>query len=352
MCNISGYIGREAAAPMLIEMMRRQSGFGGGYYTGIATIHEGKIYCAKVLGDVDRLCAETNALELPGVIGIMHSRSNSGGDGAWSHPFLSCDERLAYVANGSSGAYAKMRDADAVSAQLAEEGIRFRSAAKGMETGYPKLRDGSSVHISETMCHLIRKIMLSENCAVSEAMERAFLRFPSEIVGLCVSTEEPDRISFARFNQPMMVGRTREEVFLGTSAMAFPEDRAFLSVTQLPEASAGFVTRRETLLRRFRPAIPITPLDPKVMRDAWEAVLRGMTEVEKPLSLGEICGFVKPVFPADAMPQAAPAAYEVLRDMKRRGMLEFYANLEPGAPEGAEAGITTTQFRMELKKKR
>ena len=45
MCNIAGYVGngKQEAAPILLEMMRAQEGYAGGYYTGIATIHEGKL---------------------------------------------------------------------------------------------------------------------------------------------------------------------------------------------------------------------------------------------------------------------------------------------------------------------
>ena len=51
-----------------IEMMRAQEGWGGGYYSGIATIHEGRIYCRKVTGVLDRLLRTTDALDLPGTI--------------------------------------------------------------------------------------------------------------------------------------------------------------------------------------------------------------------------------------------------------------------------------------------
>ena len=63
MCNIAGYVGRETAAPRLIDMMQREEGFAGGYYTGIATFHEGRIYTAKVVGGLDRLLAETDAAQ-------------------------------------------------------------------------------------------------------------------------------------------------------------------------------------------------------------------------------------------------------------------------------------------------
>ena len=67
MCNIAGYVGTKQASPILLEMMRAQEGFCGGYYTGIATICEGKLYYAKLTGDTARLEALTEAANLPSV---------------------------------------------------------------------------------------------------------------------------------------------------------------------------------------------------------------------------------------------------------------------------------------------
>ena len=47
MCNIAGYVGSRPAAPILLDMMRKQEGFAGGYFSGIATIHDGKLYHAS-----------------------------------------------------------------------------------------------------------------------------------------------------------------------------------------------------------------------------------------------------------------------------------------------------------------
>ena len=44
MCNVAGYVGNKAAAPVLLKMMARQEGFGGGYYSGIATIAGGELH--------------------------------------------------------------------------------------------------------------------------------------------------------------------------------------------------------------------------------------------------------------------------------------------------------------------
>ena len=65
MCVIAGYTGKHRAAPILIEMMKRVEYMDGGLATGIATIHEGKLYSIKVLGNVDELLKNTDAWTLP-----------------------------------------------------------------------------------------------------------------------------------------------------------------------------------------------------------------------------------------------------------------------------------------------
>ena len=96
MCNIAGYIGKKQAAPILCEMMKKQEGFYAGYYTGIVTHDKEKLCCAKVIGNMENLLNETAALNFPGTIGFLHSRSKSGGDIEWGHPFINNTGDLAY----------------------------------------------------------------------------------------------------------------------------------------------------------------------------------------------------------------------------------------------------------------
>ena len=134
MCNIAGYVGIRPAAPILIEMIRRQEGLAGGYYTGLATIHEGRIHYVKLTGDVDRLLAETDALSLPGTIGIIHSRSKAGGGDEWAHPFVDAargEPTIAYVANGSLGCFAhRQEEYNTLSASLIDEGYPMLSRVR------------------------------------------------------------------------------------------------------------------------------------------------------------------------------------------------------------------------------
>lgn len=110
MCVLAAYLGDKPAAPVLLEMLARMEGLGGGYYTGVATVSEGRIHFEKVVGDVAALRATTGVEDLPGVLGIAHSRTPSGGDVEWAHPFLGDEAELAYVANGHLGHFASLTD--------------------------------------------------------------------------------------------------------------------------------------------------------------------------------------------------------------------------------------------------
>ena len=64
MCNIAAYVGTKQAAPIIIEMLRRQEGWDSGYYTGIATIHEGKLYMEKDACNLETLLQQTDITKL------------------------------------------------------------------------------------------------------------------------------------------------------------------------------------------------------------------------------------------------------------------------------------------------
>ena len=215
MCNIAGYVGERAAAPILLDMLRREEGFDGGYYSGIATVHKGKIYYAKITGDVQRLIDNTDAASLPGNIGIVHSRSGpvSGGD-EWAHPFVGCHDgaaKIAYVANGGTGFFADKNDEqNRLAESLLAAGYEFKSRIVFDGNAYRKLSDGTTAHMSDVMCQLILRNMDNGEDVIS-AMTDAFCEMPAEIVGLLLSVSDPNCIFWSRINQPMFVGLRRTE---------------------------------------------------------------------------------------------------------------------------------------------
>ncbi len=345
MCNIAGYVGERDAAPILLEMMSREAGYGGGYYSGIAVMSDGELHWDKVLGDMDLLYKALKGKSLPGKVGIIHSRSNSGGDREWSHPFISNDEKVAYVANGSYGAFADMKDnnREKVAAELEDRGVVFSSKSHPVGA-YPRLADGSGVHISEVMCHLIRMLIM-DGLEPEDAIRRAFTFVPSEIVALAIDTDFPDAIFAARYNQPMMLGRAADGVYLATTALAFPEDVKFQAIDILPAGCSATIRKDGWTIHSFEPAIPVAQLNASIYRKAQNMILRHIRAASEPVSLGACCRLTKKLWPAGTLGQDAVLCYEALRGLQDEGKVKTVHVTVPGAPEGG-GKIKSTAFRF------
>ena len=346
MCDIAGYVGTRRAAPILLEMIKNEEGWEGGYYTGIATIHEGKIYYAKLTGDVNRLLAETNAASLPGNIGIIHSRSNSGGGDAWAHPFIGGKdgkEETAYVANGFLGYFADRSDeATQIAGDLFNRGYAFSSRVMNPVGKYPCLPDGSCAHVSEVMGQLITSRMDDGENDV-QAMNGAFCQMPAEIVGLFLSLQNPDHITYSRVNFPMMLGFCDHGAYLATTAQAFPEDAG--EPLLLPACSGGRVfTDHFEMFPYAAPPAKVAPMDARVITEATQVIESMLSE--KDCLFSELVKAIRNLFaPSDSQPFTA-LAYTVLYSLKKQGRLDYVTEPFPGAQEG----LTAPKFKISLKK--
>lgn len=337
MCNIAGYTGTRQAAPILIEMIRKQEGFAGGYFTGLATICDGKIHYAKIMGDLDRLLELTDAGKLPGTTGIIHSRSDSGGGDEWAHPFIATENgepALAYVANGAPG-YFKTRTAEynkKIEKMLAD-GCEMPSRVKVDSDIYNTLSDDTTVHMSDVMCQLIMR-GIREGKTVSEAMGTAFCEMPAQILGLTVSQNEPDRISFSRIDKPMSVGFASHGAYMATSAIAFPEDAGEPQL--LPVCSSGSVNKDSFTAVKYK-ELParVAQLDSRVRTESYQIICDLLGR--NPKSIKEICSEFKPCFEkSDCVPDDQ-ALYEALYSLYREGKLQIKSRRVPGAIEGIDA---------------
>ena len=343
MCNIAGYVGngKKEAAPILLEMLRAQEGYAGGYYTGIATIHEGKIYYAKLTGDVQRLIDETDAASLPGHIGIIHSRSKSGGGDEWAHPFVGShggEAEIAYVANGSIGCFKpRMEEFNGIAQTLLDSGYDLPSRVMIDAKNYNRLRDGSVAHMSDVMCQLIlRQMDNGQNEA--DAMEAAFCEMPSEIVGLLLSIAHPDSIFWSRINMPMFVSTCSHGHYLSSTPTAIPSDGRM--PTLLPPCSSGYVTAMGWKPISYAvPPAAVAPLTGEVCEKAYETVTAMLADGEGH-TVSELSKAVKPHFAAADCVPATAAVYEVLYMLKKQERLQEEIRRLPGAFEHLAAPKT------------
>ena len=164
MCNIAGYIGKREAAPILIEMMRREEGYAGGFYTGI-TVHDGtRLNTVKTVGPLEALLKETNAATFRGTCGFIHSRSNSGGDRKWGQPFITADGGTFLIANGFGGRFRTperfLKQREAI-LSLERDGYTFSSRMDGAVENYPTLVQISGNELAQKMLETAEKVRLT-----------------------------------------------------------------------------------------------------------------------------------------------------------------------------------------------
>ena len=352
MCNLAGYSGTKNAAPILLEMLRRQEGFDGGFYTGIATIHEGKIHYAKVLGDTKTLIETTDALSLPGTIGIAHSRPGLVDCGKeWAHPFIGFkndEAKLALIANGSIGYFSSNREKhNEIADALNNSGYNLTSKVNIDGNAYCKLSSGETIHISDVLCNLVlRNIDLGESA--ENAMADAFCELPLEVVSLMLSLTEPDKIFFSRINQPMFVGFSDDGAYLATAPFAF--DNEIDDPKLLPALSSGYIQSNGYTVHPFKtPPASVAKTDATAYHKAYK-LISDILKKEKKSYYNPVLGLdlpdlIKPVFEkADCFPASA-LSYSVLYALDKEGKL----NIEKGTLTCPKSGNIAPHFTLSLK---
>ena len=338
MCNIAGYVGTRDAAPIILDMLRREEGFAGGYYSGLATMQDGKIFSEKLTGDTARLLSKTPALSCRGSIGIAHSRSKSGGGDEWAHPFIGLrgnEARIAYVANGSLGCFAeRLPEFSYLTLRLAESGYSFPSRTLGVETKrYPTLADGSAVHMSDTMCQLILR-NIDGGMDSAAAMESAFCEMPSEIVGLLLSLNEPDSIAYSRINMPMFLAYADHGAYLASTPLAFPEDADEPMLRPAGSSGRVFADRFEAVKYKKRPAY-VAPIDAALTAKAYAKLREVLATEEK--RFPEACREIAELFePADCKPTAA-LTYQILFGLSKENLLRINEKRVSGVTDDLDA---------------
>ena len=112
MCGIVGYVGREQAAPILLEGLSKLE-YRGYDSAGVCVFDGGELKVAKAKGRLENLSQMTDGgRTLPGTVGIGHTRWATHGEpnDINSHPHLSEDGKIALVHNGIIENYLELRE--------------------------------------------------------------------------------------------------------------------------------------------------------------------------------------------------------------------------------------------------
>ncbi|MBL9211523.1 MAG: glutamine--fructose-6-phosphate transaminase (isomerizing) [Opitutaceae bacterium] len=110
MCGIVGYVGKQKAAPLIIEGLKRLE-YRGYDSAGVVVLENGRFTVAKKIGRVATLEQEAAQHRLHGSHGMGHTRwaTHGGVTDANAHPHLSSDGRIALIHNGVIENYAQIK---------------------------------------------------------------------------------------------------------------------------------------------------------------------------------------------------------------------------------------------------
>lgn len=325
MCNIAGYAGNKQAAPILLEMLRKQELYDGGMSTGIATIYEGKLHYRSYVGTVEELIKNTDALDLPGTVGIAHTRPSGDKSLPAMHPNINPDKTMALVTNGTTPAtkysYLWSEAADL----LDQNGYQFVHEGRQPSKVHPHLsRNGHHVSPAESRVHLI-DYHIKQGKTITEAMALTCAALYSDNATVLVNENYPDHFFALRTTRPLFAIMENGETYMATAQFGLPDDladRAFC----LPLFHACKLSREGIEITSDKMDMePVAELSPYTYAEAYK-------RFETLLKSGKALYFDELEFAADDMRDIFPGnhtciqharlVYELLWQFDKEGRLK------------------------------
>jgi glucosamine--fructose-6-phosphate aminotransferase (isomerizing) len=201
MCGIFGCILKEGNAAPLIHSSLKHLEYRGYDSVGIATISDGKIFIKKDAGKIDEVDKIVNLDEMPGSIGIGHTRWATHGAPLKvnSHPHTDCKGEIAVVHNG-----------------IIENFIELKSELENLGHTFISKTD------TEVMPHLIEETLRQKpKLSFQQAVLESLKRIEGSYAFAIISTREPHNIICARNESPLVLGINGKGVFCASDIPAF-----------------------------------------------------------------------------------------------------------------------------------
>lgn len=332
MCNIAGYSGDKQAAPILLEMIRKQQYYDGDVSTGVATIHEGKMHYRKIVGDVDAIMRETDVLDLPGTIGIAHTRPSGNQKDGPLHPFIPADESLALVTNGTAPATKYCVDWDAAADFLDSHSYKFRHQFANPKNLSPKLsRTGIKLQASEVRVHLIH-YYISQGLTPVQAMLKADAHMYTDAVMVMIHQDHPESIFCTRTTRPMNLILENGEAYMATTRYGFPEHLTAEPI-MLPLHQGCIISRNGLQVTPDRlEKEPVSEMTPYTYAEGYRRIEALLKSEKAPLYFDELefaIGDMRDLWPGNhTLVQHARLVYDLLWQFDQEGRLQREVRLQ------------------------
>ncbi|HIQ30471.1 MAG TPA: glutamine--fructose-6-phosphate transaminase (isomerizing) [Candidatus Caldiarchaeum subterraneum] len=201
MCGIVGYIGSENAAPVLHRALTRLE-YRGYDSAGIATVFNGRVFVKKDSGRIEEIHKRLNLDDMPGGVGIAHTRwaTHGGPSQANAHPHLDCSNSIAVVHNGVIENFLQLRK------ELTELNHVFKSKTD-----------------TEVIVHLVEEYHVRQGKPLLEAFLTALERIQGSYAVALISSNAAREILVARNDAPLAIGVGDGFNFISSDVTAFIE---------------------------------------------------------------------------------------------------------------------------------
>ncbi len=200
MCGIIGVVQKRGdVAPFIHQALKRLE-YRGYDSVGVTTISDQKLFMKKDKGKVEEVHRRLNLDDMPGSIGIGHTRWATHGIPSMlnAHPHFDCNDEIAVVHNGVIDNFLELRT------ELNEKGHKFKS-----ETD------------TEIIPHMLEDFM-KDGMNLVNAVKETTKRIKGTYAIVVMSTKENEnKIVCTRDGNPLVIGKKKDATYVSSDIPAF-----------------------------------------------------------------------------------------------------------------------------------
>ncbi|MBX4200499.1 glutamine--fructose-6-phosphate transaminase (isomerizing) [Candidatus Parcubacteria bacterium] len=191
MCGIIGYIGKKQALPLLMDGLRHES-YRGYDSSGVVVFDHDNVTLVKATGKLEKLEEKIQGMDIPGKIGLGHTRwaTHGGVTEENAHPHADCKQNIFVIHNGIIENYQQIKD------ELQAKGHRFIS-----ETD------------TEVLSHLVEHFFTGN---LEEAVGKALAQVRGAYGIAVIAKQDPDKIVVARLSAPIVISVNNDGGFIAS----------------------------------------------------------------------------------------------------------------------------------------
>jgi len=227
MCRIfGGVIEKGNIAPILLIGLKRLE-YGGYDSAEIATIFEKKLFLKKDKGKIDEIHQRLKLDDLPGNIGIAHTRWATHGapSKANAHPILDCKGTIAVVHNGIIDNFFALKK------ELEQTGHNFISKTD-----------------TEVVAHLVEENYMQTHDFIKSCI-MSIKRLEGSYAIAIISSLDDEKIFVAKKDSPLLLGIGKNENFVASDAVAFIDRTK--EIIALNDNEGAIITKSSYLIYNF-----------------------------------------------------------------------------------------------------